>query len=760
MSSKGNYESIERGDPGAAQSPRSVARQQKSGGMGCCGGGDGDDADGGKKHGSPVKFDPNFNGPVKKRSCTDIICLILFLAYMVGMVIVGIFAFINGDPQRLLNPADSEGRMCGQSPGVKDRPKLLFFDITRCAASAFTSLDPSQLFSCATPQVCVKACPDSNRIGVTSLESITTNIYCTDGRTVSQRDTVTLANDIINGVCPPYYLRSESVLGRCVPVLADFISLLNATIQDDGGTDLTTANGTTIGGQGVTDGIRSLARFLNLRSVAEEVWADMGQIWPWLLGGFAVILVLCFLYIFLIRFIIKPMIYITLVAILAVSIWGIYLCYKEYTDLKNNPRTDSASTLLDTFRYQEETWLGLGITLTVIVVILILIFLFLRSRINLAVEVIKQSSKAVGSIKSAVFFPLVTYLMQFAFFAWFVGVGVFLVTSSTAHYAYENFNGDGVRTYAFNEGFNYTFGAECDPASNDSTLLIENNVTNLTSCTFKEYVANAQLFRIQLYHFFGWLWGLNFILALGQCVLAGAFASYYWAFDKSKDIPTFPVLGSLKRTMLYHTGSLAFGALIIAIVQFIRAVLAYLEAKLGGSENKVARFIVRCLACFFWCLEKILKFINKNAYILIAIYGYNFCKAARKAFNLILRNIVRVVVLNKITAFILFLGKLLITGITGVIAFYVFDHLRTKEGLNYYLIPIIFLCIVAFITAHGFLNVFDMAIDTIFLCVLEDLERNDGSPNKPYYMSSGLKNALSVKNKPDSDQADTADKAE
>ena len=32
----------------------------------------------------------------------------------------------------------------------------------------------------------------------------------------------------------------------------------------------------------------------------------------------------------------------------------------------------------------------------------------------------------------------------------------------------------------------------------------------------------------------------------------------------------------------YHTGSLAFGAAIIAIVQFIRAVLEYIDHKLRG----------------------------------------------------------------------------------------------------------------------------------------------------------------------------------
>ena len=35
-----------------------------------------------------------------------------------------------------------------------------------------------------------------------------------------------------------------------------------------------------------------------------------------------------------------------------------------------------------------------------------------------------------------------------------------------------------------------------------------------------------------------------------------------------------------------------------------------------------------------------------------------------------------------------------------------------------------------------------MAVDTLFLCFLEDLERNDGSIEKPYYMSKSLKQIL------------------
>ena len=42
----------------------------------------------------------------------------------------------------------------------------------------------------------------------------------------------------------------------------------------------------------------------------------------------------------------------------------------------------------------------------------------------------------------------------------------------------------------------------------------------------------------------------------------------------------------------------------------------------------------------------------------------------------------------------------------------------------------------------SFFGVYAMAVDTLFLCFLEDLERNDGSQQRPYYMSSGLKKIL------------------
>ena len=118
-----------------------------------------------------------------------------------------------------------------------------------------------------------------------------------------------------------------------------------------------------------------------------------------------------------------------------------------------------------------------------------------------------------------------------------------------------------------------------------------------------------------------------------------------------------------------------------------------------------------------------------------------------EAFNLIMRNLVRVVVLDSVVDFLLFLGKLVIVLITGATSYVAFagqipeikDQIPT---LNYFFTPVVFITLGSYFIASAFFGVYAMAVDTLFLCFLEDLERNDGSMEKPYYMSTSLKQIL------------------
>lgn len=99
------------------------------------------------------------------------------------------------------------------------------------------------------------------------------------------------------------------------------------------------------------------------------------------------------------------------------------------------------------------------------------------------------------------------------------------------------------------------------------------------------------VFWLQLYNLFAFFWISCFVTALGDIALAGAFASHYWALDKNRDVPSFPVLRALGRAVRYNMGSLAFGSLIIALVKIIRVILDYLEKKMNATNNTVIKII-------------------------------------------------------------------------------------------------------------------------------------------------------------------------
>lgn len=50
--------------------------------------------------------------------------------------------------------------------------------------------------------------------------------------------------------------------------------------------------------------------------------------------------------------------------------------------------------------------------------------------------------------------------------------------------------------------------------------------------------------------------------------------------------------------------------------------------------------------CFMWYVDKIMQFINRNAYIIVAVKGSGYCTSAGRAIKLIVNNALRLVAVN------------------------------------------------------------------------------------------------------------------
>ncbi|XP_049988956.1 choline transporter-like protein 4 [Alexandromys fortis] len=686
-------------------------------------------------YGKSAKYDPSFRGPIKNRGCTDIICCVLFLLFILGYITVGLVAWVYGDPRQVLYPRNSTGAYCGVGEN-KDKPYVFYFNILSCAVSANVISIAQNGLQCPTPQVCVSSCPETSWAVRVNLYSETVDEVYKESKNFclpGVPPNMTVKDSLEKELCPRFLLSSTPALGRCFP-------FPNVSLPEYPGIDNTS----------VSEGISGLLDHINARDISVKIFEDFAQSWKWILLALAVALVLSLLFILLLRLVAAPLVLLLIVGVLAVLAYGIYHCWQQYRALQDNGASISQlgfTTDLSAYQSVQETWLAALIILAVLEGILLLMLIFLRQRIRIACALLKEASRAVGQMMSTMFYPLVTFILLVICISYWALIALYLATSGQPQYVYRvpDSNTSGCETAPVNKS--------CDPMASTGNF---SSCPGLT-CAFQGYsstgLAQRSLFNLQIYGVLGLFWTVNWVLALGQCVLAGAFASFYWAFHKPKDIPTFPLSSAFIRTLRYHTGSLAFGALILTLVQIARAILEYIDHKLRGSQNPVARCIICCFKCCLWCLEKFIKFLNRNAYIMIAIYGKNFCVSAKNAFKLLMRNVVRVVVLDKVTDLLLFFGKLLVVGGVGVLSFFFFSG-RIKglgkdfenPNLNYYWLPIMTSIMGAYVIASGFFSVFGMCVDTLFLCFLEDLERNDGSQERPYYMPMALMKILGKKN--------------
>ncbi|XP_058466253.1 choline transporter-like 2 isoform X3 [Malaya genurostris] len=672
----------------------------------------------------PLKYDPDFKGPLSKRSCTDIPCLFLFILFLVGWGGVAYYAFMKGDLDRLLVPTDSNGLKCGVDSGVQKEPYLIFFDISECAKPDVP------LYGCRTPQVCVSECPTEDfyfryeECNANSIGTIRSQLICDRSVQKNELNCADIQPYIDRGRCAKYYLKSVPFSKRCLPALGNISP----------------------------DIINAVANIKLFAGTGQMVVEDILETWRLVLVILLLSLLVSLIFITMLRWIAKPMVWISILGVIVALSYGVYYSYIQYDYIRQNPVENhvnvspNLSSLVQSWFRSDKTWLWILIILSITLVVLLLVVLVLRKRIVIAIALVKEGSKAVSAIFSTVFFPIIPWALHVLVIIFSIAVGLFLASIGTPIYRVYGLNT--TVTCVCDNG--YRDGDICDPVvfnehCHNSSMRDLSGRCIGASCNFQDINSPREVGYFHALNVVGFFWGICFVSAFGEMVLAFTFATWYWTFRK-KDLRFFVLTTGFFRTVRYHLGTLAFGSLIIAICKIIRAMLEYIDHKLKKYDNGVVKAVLCCCKCCFWCLESFLKFLNTNAYIMCAIHGKNFCSSAKDAFSLLARNVLRVIALDKVTGFLFLLSKLLLACGMAAVTYTFFDAGITKQ-LHYPFIPSILVFLGTYIIASVFFSVYSVAVDTLFLCFLEDCERNDGTPEKPYYMSKSLMKILGKKQK-------------
>ncbi|XP_068158543.1 choline transporter-like 1 [Drosophila tropicalis] len=588
------------------------------------------------------------NNRPKYRTCTDTFWLAIYILFWLFLIVIAIFSFVYGNPLRIINGYDSFGNTCG----VKHNERFQGFPL-----SGMNTIDKPELFYFDVRElkkslkVCVKSCPDKTLANANELLSYYTQSgshLCKYDYSMDQLSKPSIANDgkIFNslGPCPSFPIyESSSVLHRCVP-------------------------------KGTGSQVKDLYNMLNNWDVAQQFLGDIYSTWHIIamVCGLALLISIALVTMmhWLSRIVSWLICVLVIVASIALTVTLWYAYYKSGESTQNS--------LLEEVVRNKQAVLTLAVLATITMIILVIIIYFIKSKLSGMTALFEEAGECMMNLPGLLIAPLLAFIVLVVFLSFWVVVVICLATASFP----------GQSPIAI---FDNTASLQQPPQ------LKQNDTHNVSDRV--EYADVGALRSMFWIYVVGLIWTVEFIFACQQFALAAAVA--FWYFGKPTTTPTVYAIGKLIK---YHLGTVAKGSFVITIFKIPRLILTYLYAKLKKGEDKgseCATCCLKCCICGFWLLEKFIRFLNHNAYTVVAIESINFCPAAGIAWNAMATNALQVATINSIGDFILFLGKVIVAslcGLTGIIM------LKDRPGLNFYMAPVILIIIFSFFIAHIILS--------------------------------------------------------
>lgn len=355
-----------------------------------------------------------------------------------------------------------------------------------------------------------------------------------------------------------------------------------------------------------------------------------------------------------------------------------------YYDYRNDPSTE-----LETEKENVKFLLGYSIFSTIITIVLLSLILVLRKKLQFTVPLFQIVGKIISRIPFLLFQPLWTFLILIVFWIFWVAVLLSLGTAGTAQ---------------------------------------------TTSEGQVEYRALSGICYMAWYHFVGLIWTSEFILACQQMTIAGAVVTCYFNRNKNSP-PRHPVLSSISILFCYHLGTVVKGSFLITILRIPRIVLLYLYNILKQKESACAKCLLKCCSCWLWCQEGCLSYFNQHVYTTTAINGTSFCTSAKDAVFILAKSSAEFASISCFGDFIIFLGKVFVVCFTVFGGLMAFNYHRELQA---WVVPLLLVGFFAYLMSHSFLSVFEVTLDAMFLCFAIDMETNDGSAEKPYFVDQEL----------------------
>ncbi|CDR99566.1 hypothetical protein [Sporisorium scitamineum] len=164
---------------------------------------------------------------------------------------------------------------------------------------------------------------------------------------------------------------------------------------------------------------------------------------------------------------------------------------------------------------------------------------------------------------------------------------------------------------------------------------------------------------------FSYYWISEVIKNVAFTTVAGIFGVAYYNVKKVSRA----AWGAFKRSTTYSLGSICFGSLIVALLDLLRAFFNLLQNQ-AASDSDLVGSILACVAgCCVACIQGLVEYFNRYAYINIALYGNGYISAAKETWSLIKDRGIDALINDSLVNIVFNCGAFIVGLLTALFAF-------------------------------------------------------------------------------------------
>lgn len=230
---------------------------------------------------------------------------------------------------------------------------------------------------------------------------------------------------------------------------------------------------------------------------------------------------------------------------------------------------------------------------------------------------------------------------------------------------------------------------------------------------------------VWLYFFFLLLalfWSEQVFQNTMHAIVAGVVSTWWFDPEEASCCCSKAIWGSTFRATTTSFGSICFGSLLVAIIQTLRALVE--SVRQSDDVEGCAAFMLCLVDCCLRCLEGILEYFNKFAYIYVGMYGYSYLEAGKNVMTLFKQKGWTVIVNDDLISNTLALFNLVVGACVGLFGLMMKDanpewFVTFSDDTSAQMAAFGFPFLIGIVVSAVMFSVVDSSVNTVIVCFAE-----------------------------------------